>query len=76
VPVPYRRRVQSKRVTVTLSQTAIDLLVSECDHRHRIEGTRVPPARIVNELILTHLVDRNGTAGTPAERPLSKKPKK
>jgi hypothetical protein len=64
-----------KRVTVTLTQRAIDLLEGECENRQKIEGSRVRPARIVNELIVAHLIDRNGTNGTPARAPL-KKPKK
>ena len=47
------------RLTVTLTQAAHDLMQSECEYRRGIEGSRVVPARIVNELILRHLGQRN-----------------
>jgi hypothetical protein len=65
-----------KRVTVTLTKQAIDLLESECGHRQQIEGSRVRPARIVNELIMAHLFDRNGTAAVEPRAPSKKKPQK
>lgn len=54
-----------KRVTVTLTMKAFDLLTKECERRHLLEGCRVPPARIINELILKHLAKNDDGSGEP-----------
>jgi hypothetical protein len=46
-----------KRMTFQLTQAAFSRLMAECEQRSLQEPCKVPPSRIINELILAHLTN-------------------
>jgi len=49
--IPKNHRPKTRRVNWNILVTNIDLVQEECDRRTAIEGVRVAPHRIINEMI-------------------------
>jgi hypothetical protein len=58
------------RVTYKLTKANRDKLIRECQRRQLVEGTYVPPARIVNEL-LAALPDTQSAGAARPKRTLA-----